>query len=73
MFQILIFIISIGARAIRAMCRHRSDLVLENLALQQQVTALKKERPDHRSKKWTEHSGWSFANRGLDGRAGWSS
>jgi hypothetical protein len=45
MFQILIFIISLGARAIRTMCRRRADLVLENLALRQQVTALKKERP----------------------------
>ena len=44
MFQILIFIISLGARAIRTMCRRRADLVLENLALRQQVTALKKER-----------------------------
>jgi len=44
MFQILIFIISLGARAIRTMCRRRADLVLENVALRQQVTALKKER-----------------------------
>ena len=42
--QILIFIISLGARAIRTMCRRRADLVLENLALRQQVTALKKEQ-----------------------------
>ena len=42
MLQILIFIISLGARAIRTMCRRRADLVLENLALRQQVTALKK-------------------------------
>ena len=27
------------------MCRRRADLVLENVALRQQVTALKKERP----------------------------
>jgi hypothetical protein len=27
------------------MCRRRADLVLENLALRQQVAALKKERP----------------------------
>ncbi len=45
MYQILIFLVSIGARAIRTMCRHRADLVLENLALRQQVTALKCERP----------------------------
>ena len=45
MFQILIFIISLGARAIRTICRRRADLVLENLALRQQVTALKKKRP----------------------------
>ena len=29
----------------RAMCRRRADRVIENLALRQQVTALKKERP----------------------------
>ena len=44
MFQILTIVISLGARAIRTMCRRRADLVLENLALRQQVTALKKER-----------------------------
>ena len=45
MLRVLIFIISLGARAIRAMCRRRADLVIENLALRQQVTVLKKERP----------------------------
>ena len=45
MLRVLIFLISVGARAIRAMCRRRSDLVVENLALRQQVTVLKKERP----------------------------
>ena len=45
MFHVLIFLISVGARAIRTMCRRRADLVLENLALRQQVSALKKERP----------------------------
>ncbi len=45
MLHLLIFLVSLGARAIRAMCRRRADLVMENLALRQQVTALKKERP----------------------------
>ena len=45
MLRVLIFLVSLGARAIRAMCRRRADLVIENLALRQQVTALKKERP----------------------------
>ena len=45
MLRILIFLVTLGARALRAMCRRRADLVLENLALRQQVTALKKERP----------------------------
>ena len=35
----LIFFVSLGARALRA------DLVIENLALRQQVTALKRKRP----------------------------
>ncbi len=45
MLRVLIFLVSLGARAIRAMCRCRADLVIENLALRQQITALKKERP----------------------------
>ncbi len=45
MLRVLIFLVSIGARAIQAMGRRRADLVIENLALRQQVNALKKERP----------------------------
>ncbi len=45
MLRVLIFLVSLGVRALRAMCRRRADLVIENLALRQQVTALKKERP----------------------------
>ncbi len=45
MLRVLIFLVSLSARAIRAICRRRADLVIENLALRQQVTALKKERP----------------------------
>ncbi len=45
MLRAVIFLVSFGARALRAMCRRRADLVLANLALPQQVTTLKKERP----------------------------
>ncbi len=45
MLRVLIFLVSLGTRAIRTMCRRGADLVIENLALRQQVTALKKERP----------------------------
>ncbi len=45
MFRLLIFLVSLGARAIRAICRRRADLVIENLALRQQVAVLKRERP----------------------------
>jgi len=45
MLHILIFLVSLSARAIRAVCRRRADLVIENLALRQQVALLKKERP----------------------------
>jgi len=45
MLHVLVFVVSLGARAIRVMCRRRADLVIENLALRQQVTALKQERP----------------------------
>ena len=44
MLRVLIFLVSLGGRVVRAMCRRRADLVMENLALRQQVTALKKER-----------------------------
>lgn len=44
MLRVLVFLVSVGARAIRAVCRRRGDLVLENLALRQQVTTQKKER-----------------------------
>ena len=45
MLRVLMFLVSLGARALQAICRRRADLVIENLALRQQVTALKKERP----------------------------
>ena len=45
MVRVLMFVVSFGALAVRAMCRRRADLVIENLALRQQVAALKKERP----------------------------
>ena len=45
MLRVLIFLVSLGARVFRAMCRRRADLVIENLALRQQLTALKNERP----------------------------
>ena len=35
MLRVLIFVVSFGARALRAMCRRRPDLVIENLALRQ--------------------------------------
>ena len=45
MFRIVIFLVSLGTRGFRAFCRRGADLVIENLVLRQQVTALKKERP----------------------------
>jgi len=45
MLRVLVFFVSVGTRALRAICRRRADLVIENLALRQQVTALKKDRP----------------------------
>ncbi len=52
MLRVLVFLVSLGARALRAMCRRRADLVIENLALRQQVTALKKERPRPPLMRW---------------------
>ncbi len=73
MVRVLIFVVSFGARALRAMCRRRADLVIENLALRQQVTALKKERPRPRLDDVIELSGSRFDNRGLGGRVACSS
>ena len=44
MLRVLIFLVSLGARALRVMCRRRADLVIAILALRQQVTSLKKGR-----------------------------
>ena len=43
MLRVLIFLVSLGARVVRAMCRRRADIVMENLALRQQVMALEQE------------------------------
>ena len=45
MLRVFIFVVSLGALAIRAICRRRADLAIENPALRQRLTALKKERP----------------------------
>ena len=45
MAGVLIFLVSLGARAPRVIWRRRADFVMENLALRRQVTALKKGRP----------------------------
>jgi len=45
MLQLLMFVVRFGVRAIKMLCRSRADLVIENLALQQQIVALKKHRP----------------------------
>ena len=47
MLRLIVLLVSLGARAIRAMCRRRADLVLENLALQQQVAVLNKQLLDN--------------------------
>ena len=45
MLRALIFLVTLGDRVVRAMCRRRADLVMENLVLQQQVAELNKQRP----------------------------
>ena len=45
MFRFVILLTTILARALRAVLRSRSDLVFENIALRQQVEALKRRRP----------------------------
>ena len=45
MIRLLIFLVTLSVRALRAIFRTREELLIENLALRQQVAALKKERP----------------------------
>jgi len=45
MLRSLRFLVWLGSRAIRALFLSRSELLIENLALRQQVLALKRERP----------------------------
>ncbi|MFQ5550569.1 MAG: integrase core domain-containing protein [Gemmatimonadales bacterium] len=45
MLHLFICLLSLGMRAIKATCLSRGDLVLENLALRQQIAALQRERP----------------------------
>ena len=43
--RFIVFLVALVVGAIRAICRSGADLVIENLALRQQVTALKQQRP----------------------------
>lgn len=45
MLRLLIFLVKFGVRALRAIFLSREELLIENLALRQQVTALKKKHP----------------------------
>ena len=45
MLRLLMFLMTFSVRALRAVFRTREELLIENLALRQQVAALKKERP----------------------------
>ncbi len=45
MLRLLILPVKLGVLALRAISRTREVLLIENLALRQQVTALKKKRP----------------------------
>ena len=43
--RFFVFLVGVIVNAVRAICRSRADLVIQNLALRQQVTALKQQRP----------------------------
>ena len=45
LLMFLMFLMTLSVRALRAIFRTREQLLIENLALRQQVAALKKERP----------------------------
>lgn len=70
MLRVVIFLVSVGARAVRVMSLCRAALVLENLALRQQVTALKKERPRPPFDDVDRAFCSAFALRGSRGRVG---
>jgi putative transposase len=44
-FRLFVVLVIIIIRVVRAVARSRADLILENLVLRQQVTALKQQRP----------------------------
>ncbi len=45
MLRLLIFLVTLGVRALRAIFRSREELVIENVALMQQVRVMKTKRP----------------------------
>ena len=45
MVRLFIYLVLLGVRAIKAIPQSRADLIIENLALRQQVASLMKERP----------------------------
>ena len=44
MARLLMFLVSFAVHSIKAVCRPRANLVLENVALRQQMAALQKKR-----------------------------
>lgn len=45
MLSLIVFLVALGVRILRALFRTREELLIENLALRQQIIALKKKRP----------------------------
>ena len=45
MFRLVLFLVTLSVHAVRAISRTRQELLVENLALRQQVAAPRKERP----------------------------
>ena len=45
MLRLVVWLIALWVQALRAVLRSRSDLVLENIALRQQITVLKRKEP----------------------------
>ena len=45
MYRLLVFLVTLCVHALRAFFRTRGELLIDNLALRQQVATLKKERP----------------------------
>ena len=70
MWRVFVFLMTIVFRCLCTLCKPRQELVFENLALRQQVTALKQERPKPRLHE-TDRAFWVALGRTLPSWRRW--